>query len=33
MATLSPGQRVTVTWIDQDGAPHSARVTPATAAQ
>jgi S1-C subfamily serine protease len=28
MASLSPGRRVIVTWVDQDGAAHSARVTP-----
>jgi S1-C subfamily serine protease len=27
MSSLSPGQRVDVTWVDQDGASHSARIT------
>jgi S1-C subfamily serine protease len=29
MSSLSPGQPVGVTWVDQDGVPHSARITPA----
>jgi hypothetical protein len=27
MTSLSPGQRVVVTWVDQDGAAHTARIT------
>jgi S1-C subfamily serine protease len=27
MSSLSPGQRVQVTWVGQDGATHSARIT------
>jgi S1-C subfamily serine protease len=30
MTSLSPGQSVVVTWVDQDGAGHSARITPTT---